>query len=197
MSKAFQGFNHGTGVIDLTKHKEIEEFRPVEIHLKENGSLKNEPSFAIVMTSQFSMNQVVGQISLEMLNDGLSDIGYEVIKKKKNLFPPISDNKSTKVIRDGKVAILVSAGYGAGWYSWNLEHEQLLFHPKLVRMVEAGKQAEINDQWMRNELGIDNIYCGGAKDLSIHWLPEGTAFKIDEYDGSESLETDDDLNLIA
>jgi hypothetical protein len=24
-----------------------------------------------------------------------------------------------KVIRDGKVAVLYSPGYGAGWYSWN------------------------------------------------------------------------------
>lgn len=41
-----------------------------------------------------------------------------------------------KVIRDSKVAVLYSPGFGAGWYSWNTKHPQLLFHPKLVEMVE-------------------------------------------------------------
>ena len=56
--------------------------RPVEIHLKEDGSKANEPSFCIVMTD-FN-NQVAGEISLEMLNDGLADIGYEIINRHKN-----------------------------------------------------------------------------------------------------------------
>ena len=41
-----------------------------------------------------------------------------------------------KVIRDGKVAVLLSAGYGAGWGSWNYGiHEVIMFHPKIVQMV--------------------------------------------------------------
>lgn len=44
-----------------------------------------------------------------------------------------------KVIRNGKVAVLVSEGFGAGWYSWNREYKELLFHPKLVEMVEQGR----------------------------------------------------------
>ena len=43
-----------------------------------------------------------------------------------------------KVVRDGKVAVLISQGFGAGWYSWN-SNEQLLFSPKIVEMVEQGK----------------------------------------------------------
>ena len=102
-----------------------------------------------------------------------------------------------KVIRNGKVAVLVSGGFGAGWYSWNSSHKELLFHPKLVALVEAGKQSEINEEWLEKELGLSNIYCGGTRDLDIHWLDEGTAFEIEEYDGSESLRTLDDLTLIA
>ena len=101
-----------------------------------------------------------------------------------------------KVIRDGKVAVLVSHGFGAGWYSWNSEHQELLFHPKLVEMVEQGRNIEIDDEWVKENLGID-IYTGGSDGLTIHWLPIGTAFEIDEYDGSESLRTIDDLVLIA
>ncbi len=30
-------------------------------------------------------------------------------------------------------------------------------------------------------------YFGGAEDLVIEWMPIGTEFEIDEYDGSESI----------
>lgn len=103
-----------------------------------------------------------------------------------------------KVIRDGKVAILVSSGYGAGWYTWNSDHKELLFHPKLIAMVEAGKQKEVDEEWIFKELGIKDVYTGGASDgLHIEWLPQGTAFIIEEYDGAESLTTLDNLTLIA
>lgn len=101
-----------------------------------------------------------------------------------------------KVIRNGKVAVLVSPGFGAGWYSWNKDFPQILFHPKLVEIVENGKMDEIDNDWVQENIGID-IYCGGAEDLSIHWLPVGTRFIIEEYDGSESLQVLDDINFLT
>lgn len=101
-----------------------------------------------------------------------------------------------KVIREGKVAVLISPGFGAGWYSWNTGHRELLFHPKLVDMVESGRASGINDEWIKENLGID-IYTGGASQLQISWLPEGTAFIIDEYDGDESITTLDNLTITA
>ena len=101
-----------------------------------------------------------------------------------------------KVIKNGKVAVLYSPRFGSGWYSWN-ERKELLFHPKLVEMVENNKQSKITEQWIEENLGIDNVYCGGAADLQIKWLDEGTAFIINEYDGSESIETLENLTLIA
>ncbi|MBD2201667.1 hypothetical protein H6G33_09940 [Calothrix sp. FACHB-1219] len=41
-----------------------------------------------------------------------------------------------KVIRDGKVAVLYSPEYGAGWYSWH-KKEELLFLPELVEILES------------------------------------------------------------
>ena len=101
-----------------------------------------------------------------------------------------------KVIRNGQVAVLYSPGFGAGWYSWN-DKKELLFHPKLIEMVENNKQSEITKQWIEENLGINNVYCGGAGDLQIKWLDEGTAFIINEYDGSESIEILENLTLIA
>ena len=101
-----------------------------------------------------------------------------------------------KVIRDGKVAVLISQGWGAGWYSWNTDHKELLFHPKLVEMVEQNRKNEINDQWILENLGIE-MYAGGSDGLEIHWLPIGTIFDIEEHDGFETIRTMYDLLLVA
>lgn len=98
-----------------------------------------------------------------------------------------------KVIRDGKVAVLYSPTYGAGWYSWNKKHKDCLFEPQIVSLVEDkdnySEQEFINKI---NELAIklygEDFYAGGGKDLVIQWLPQGMAFKIEEYDGCESIE---------
>ena len=103
-----------------------------------------------------------------------------------------------KVVRDGKVAVLFSRGYGAGWGSWNYGvHEVIMFHPKIVQMVEDGRKMDITEEWLEKELGLEGVYTGGREGLYIEWVPEGTKFRIDEYDGAESIITEDDLNMVA
>jgi hypothetical protein len=102
-----------------------------------------------------------------------------------------------KVIRDGKVAVLVSRGYGAGWSTWTDEVETYLFHPKLVQMVEEERHSEITTEWMEQELGLDVSYTGGTDGLEIQWVPVGTKFVVHEYDGHESLRTIDDFYWIT
>lgn len=41
-----------------------------------------------------------------------------------------------KVIRDGKVAVVYSPGFGDGWYTWNMDCPELLFDPIIVQCVE-------------------------------------------------------------
>ena len=101
-----------------------------------------------------------------------------------------------KVIRDGKVAVLVSPGYGAGWSTWAYSGEEdyrdfMLHDPTLVDMVEHGIPAESIEAYVNSV--HPNTYCGGADGLTIEWLPVGTAFRIHEYDGSESVEIRDDI----
>ena len=82
-TKAFNGFNHGKDQIDIKHLGQTIRMRPVEIHLKEDGSITDQPSLAIVMSTTFpNTPAVVGEISVEMLNKGLADIGYELVKKK-------------------------------------------------------------------------------------------------------------------
>lgn len=94
-----------------------------------------------------------------------------------------------KVVRDGKVAILYSPGFGAGWHTWNTEYEQLIYHPVLVELIEQNKQHEISEELICKLLEVkeNDIYIGGVRNLTIEWLEEGTLFKIDEYDGAEYI----------
>lgn len=98
-----------------------------------------------------------------------------------------------RVIRDGLVAVLFSPGYGAGWYSWEND-PRLLFDPQLVAAVEAGDNTALS---ARAEQIKPDIYLGGAKQLTIRWVPVGARFRVHEYDGSEGiiLETEDDWHI--
>jgi hypothetical protein len=88
-----------------------------------------------------------------------------------------------KLIEDGKVAVLVSPDYGAGWYSWH-SVEELLYDPSIVKWVE---RKELDKILTYMELKYPEVYCGGLENLEVHWVPVGAQFRIDEYDGAESL----------
>lgn len=98
-----------------------------------------------------------------------------------------------KVIRDGKVAVLYSADYGAGWFSWNPEHIELLFDPAIVELVESEQWEELK---VYVTLKYPDIYMGGLDDLRIEWVPKGTLFVIQEHDGNEWVELRDQINWI-
>lgn len=100
-----------------------------------------------------------------------------------------------KVEKDGKVAVLISPGFGAGWWTWNKE-ETTPFEPKIVDMVLKGKQKEITEEWCKENLGVEP-YCGGAKDLEIVWIDKGLKFSINEYDGAEGLFIENELDFEA
>ena len=88
-----------------------------------------------------------------------------------------------KLIRDGQVAVLVSPGYGAGWYSWH-SNEQLLFDPSIVQWIEEDDREKIQAYL---ELRYPDETTIGLEDLVVEWVPVGARFRIEEYDGAESL----------
>ena len=90
-----------------------------------------------------------------------------------------------KIVRDGMVAVAVSGGFGAGWSTWNdispmdARFNQLFLDDKVDEVVR-----------ICDEEGLG--YAHGSRDVEIEWVPVGTRFVINEYDGSESLMTIDD-----
>lgn len=90
-----------------------------------------------------------------------------------------------KVVRDGKVAVVISLD---GIWS-ALEHnknivEILIFHPLIVEKVLA--EEAITEQWMIDTFGIKGYSCDGDE-LIVEWIEQGEEFFIDTYDGIEEI----------
>jgi hypothetical protein len=103
--------------------------------------------------------------------------------------------KINKVIRNGLVAVIISPGFGAGWWTWNRDRMDMIFDPGLVDLLER-KQKE--DKILAYAtLKWPGAYLGGVEDLTLEWVLEGTEFKINEYDGSESIELKESDNWLT
>jgi hypothetical protein len=90
-----------------------------------------------------------------------------------------------KLERDGKTAIVYAPGYGAGWSTWNRKYaEELCMRADIAEAVLASDVAKAKQ--IAEGLG-DYVCVLGADDLEVEWVTKGTIFKIDEYDGSESI----------
>jgi hypothetical protein len=89
-----------------------------------------------------------------------------------------------KVIRDGKVAVLISYGFGAGFHSYGAPIEAI-FDPKLVELVES-ENFDGAEEYVMNT--YPDVYTGGVGDLVVVWVDEGEDFIINEYDGSETIQ---------
>ena len=91
------------------------------------------------------------------------------------------------VTRDGKTAVFVSAGFGAGWSTWNSDDFYVFGDETLVDMVEGGARDEEIEDYVRSVMGTDD-YIGGIDGLYVAWVPVGEKFLIREYDGSETIQ---------
>jgi len=92
----------------------------------------------------------------------------------------------TKIEKDGKVAVLYSPGFGAGWSTWaeKEQEEALCMDSRIVGLVLAGDIASA----VEVAVGMfPDLYTGGACNLQVMWVEKGHAFEIEEYDGSESV----------
>lgn len=86
--------------------------------------------------------------------------------------------------------VLISRGYGAGWSTWN--DPRMAFDERLIRAFECG----ITQEDMKKlcvECGYVDVnggppYMGGFKGLVVVDIPTAEHFRINEYDGAESIE---------
>lgn len=86
--------------------------------------------------------------------------------------------------------VLVSHGYGAGWSTWG--DPGMATDKRLIELFEHGcTEEEMADLCV--ECGYTNgydepPYMGGFYKLAVEEVPNGSYFKIREYDGAEYIE---------
>jgi len=89
---------------------------------------------------------------------------------------------------NNEVAVAISGGFGAGWSTWNdVSATDGEFNLFIYNEDLAGAQALAASR---------NLYDGGLEDCRLAWLPEGSSYRIEEYDGAESLITTDDFLIV-
>ena len=98
-----------------------------------------------------------------------------------------------KVVRDGWVAVVYSPEFGAGWSTWNPKYPEILFDPAIVEFVEKDQSEELQVYVTLKYPGIND---GGIVGLTIEWVPQGALFRVNEYDGAESIEVRDDFDWL-
>jgi hypothetical protein len=98
-----------------------------------------------------------------------------------------------KVMRDGQVGVLISHGWGSGFYTWGAPL-QAIFDEKLIYLIETEKFDEAVE-YVENT--YPDVFTGGVHDLRVHWIDEGVEFFIDEYDGSESIVFKETVNWLT
>jgi hypothetical protein len=112
--------------------------------------------------------------------------------------------RMNKLIKDGKVAVLYSPGYGSGWYSSNdPKNKDCLFDPQIINLVlakEGAKNSVLSSLNASIDILAEKKWPGfsllGSSTLQVVWLPEGTGFRIDEYDGYETVELCSEVDWI-
>ena len=98
-----------------------------------------------------------------------------------------------KHIVDGKVAVLYSPGFGAGWSTCaydDTDQAMAMDRDLVLAFLDGGVDALVK---ITAQKYPDND-TGGAEDMEVAWLPVGTAFEIREYDGSETIHTLDNVS---
>ena len=113
----------------------------------------------------------------------------------------------SKYEKNGKTAVLYSPGYGAGWSTWGekelaydrrvvefwLEHkDDKEFMNNISRTFDSDESRATEDIFQK--WGYDHVYFGGFKNIVLEWVEKGVPFKINEYDGWESIEFCDDVD---
>jgi hypothetical protein len=99
---------------------------------------------------------------------------------------------------------LISPGYGAGWSTWGPDNHEIqhfmVFHKGLIEAIEKGEDLGTYDdegtplwkfaqEWFEEFPGERLPYGGGTYQLEV--VKVTGQFRIEEYDGHESIEMRD------
>lgn len=85
----------------------------------------------------------------------------------------------------GELAVLISKGFGAGWSTWHDTSRNIALDRRIIEYFLENGNNNIGD--FIKSIGYKDVYLGGANGLKIEWVPKGTRFTIDGYNGNEYI----------
>ena len=102
--------------------------------------------------------------------------------------------------KNGNIGVLLSTSYGTGWSTGSpgVDAEFRAMDKELVDLKLQGATEE--EAWEYIELsavGFEDPDMDVWDTLRVQWLPEGTKFRINSYDGKESIVTMRELEFTA
>ncbi len=112
---------------------------------------------------------------------------------------PVENMGYNKLVNErDEVAILISPGFGSGWYTCNAyrcnnnkEMEKLIKDSRVIRYAfDESYRANFDsiESFFENEIGLSDLYFGGFDNVVVEFVPKHIAFRITEYDGAEGIE---------
>ena len=100
----------------------------------------------------------------------------------------IKDNMTQQTTK-----VLYSAGWGAGFYTWGAPREAIT-DSTLIDLIERG-ELQLAEGYV--EKTYPDTFTGGVQSLVVAQVPKGEPFMIQEYDGSESIVLQREINWIV
>lgn len=98
-----------------------------------------------------------------------------------------------KVVEDGKVAVVIHPEYGLGWSSAYPDIPELLFDPGIISLFKEKQWEKLKTYLVLKFPDLAYSYSDrDIKALVICWVRQGTKFRIESYDGMESIVLYDD-----
>lgn len=84
---------------------------------------------------------------------------------------------------EGKIGIVYSPGFGAGWSTWGCE--EMALDQEIAVAIERGVPYSVLEDIAKKNWSEQ--YLGGLEDCVVEWVEPGTLFRIEEYGGNEGL----------
>ncbi len=116
-----------------------------------------------------------------------------------NLKEVIEDDYYKLVNNKNEVAILYSPGNTSGWYTWNRYiGQKLIKDSRIIQYFFSDKYKDYKyEQFFKEVMQFEQIpFPSKNRTFKIAFIPQDTKFVIEEYDGSESIHTIDEMEWI-
>lgn len=87
------------------------------------------------------------------------------------------------------IGVLCSFGFGAGFSTWN--DPNLASDKRVVEFWIQNQYHPVSEDEAKaylKAIGYRDVYMGGWKGIDIVWVPIGSFWRVEEYDGAERVE---------